>query len=315
MEKFTTKHALLSALIGLGGAAYLFYPTLLLFYPAFLAFVGVCWGWGCLAIAGGVFAAIVFAFCGGALFDAAAWVAIYLPASFLLTFYLTGKKPYRNTVAVCSAYFVAAIYCAVCLPSLLEGGGPFDHIEAIIREIGGAMEESMLAAGATQDVTELFSYFRKAAILLLPEIIIILLFSVSMLAGFVDTLIASTLCRSTGARLRPMAPFHLWQLSRSFTYGMTILLAGSLIAYLANINNATALICAVQCLVGWPLALMGGCVIAFSIKMRPYRSKTLSVLTYGALVLFIPYSIYALSLLGLIDKTFRLRKKFLDRIR
>ncbi len=315
MNKFTTKNALLSALVGLGGVAYFIYPPLLLFFPTFLAFVGVCWGWGCFAIAGGVSMGIILALSGGAVANTAAAVALYLPVSFLLAYCFVERKPYRIVVSVSSAYFVIALYCALCLPSLLSGGGPFDQLEVYIRETSAYFEDSMLAAGAQQESIDMLTSFRSAMILLLPEISVIALFSTGMLAGFADTLQARALCVSKGVKLRPMAPFYLWQLSKNFNYGMTIFLVGGIIAYLANINNATAVLCAVECLVGWPLVLIGASVIAFFVKIRPYRNGAMTTMFFISFALFMPYSIYFLGLLGLIDRAFRLRKKILDRTR
>ena len=109
-----------------------------------------------------------------------------------------------------------------------------------------------------------------------------------------------------------MAPFHLWQLSRSFTYGMLILLLGALFAYLTNLNNASALVCAVECIVGWPLVLMGLCFLAFLMRTWP-NGRIFPILLCISCCFCIPYGLYGLGALGLIDKTLRLRKKFLSR--
>ena len=134
-----------------------------------------------------------------------------------------------------------------------------------------------------------------------------------MIFALVDTLIARALAKKAGAELRPMAPFALWQLSRQYTWASLALLLGALVAIVANLSNADAVFAAAECVVLGPLLLMGLCYIDFLTRMAKPGNAALRVVIYAAAALLMPYSLFLLIGMGLMDRFTKVRRKYRQR--
>ena len=86
-----------------------------------------------------------------------------------------------------------------------------------------------------------------------------------------------------------MARFCNWQLGRSFSFGMLILVMGALVVLMLDLNNSVAMASAIELLVGAPLALVGLSFIAYLRALRK-RGPGYLVVMYGLLVLMLPLS-------------------------
>ena len=130
----------------------------------------------------------------------------------------------------------------------------------------------------------------------------------SMLGGLLNVIIAKGLCKKFNTDLKEMAPFHKWQLSRSFHKGSLILVAGALIISFTNITNVTAIMMAISLIVIGPYALMGLCFLVFSFKVRR-KGRGVIIASSVMMVMLFPYSLYGLCLMGLADRLMGLRRR------
>ena len=308
MKADTGKNVLISILIGLGaGAVSCFVPGAVYFAPAFIAFAWAAWGLapGVAATAAAAAASLAFAGMESGLYI----LGMFLPSAVAIGVLLAGNKPYRS--AVCAGALLVALgsYLSMCLPAIIAGNDPF----ALVRENFAAWgefflesAESMLGADATEAVAESFAMADE----LVPGITVISAGASGMMSGLFSVLIARALVKKTGKETRPMAPFALWQLSRQYTWASFAALVGALAALLASLANADAVFAAAECVVLGPLFLNGICYMDFTIRMVKPRNKGARIIFYVCAALLIPYSIFLLIGLGLLDRFMKTRRNY-----
>ena len=236
-----------------------------------------------------------------------------IPAGVASAYIFKNKLPYR-TAAVTGAFFAAlGIYIITCVPALLNGEGPFAYYLQYMAAFGDAVEKTAAQMGIDGDKAEML---RKMAAYLeykAPDMAVMAMMCMGMGAGLANVVAARALCRAKGAKLKPMAKFHLWQLSRGFTYGSLVMIIGAIIISALKITNSSAIVTAVECAVAGPYALMGVCLMAFMVKMK-LRGVAFTVFSVVAMVLLFPYSLYGLCIIGAADRLFRMRRSYVERM-
>lgn len=295
--------------MGLAALPLCFMPPLLLLLPGLFGFIRAAWGRLSLWVALLASALCVLLAAGFSDASALLLLALYVPATLVLSYCLVRRRPWRHAVLGVSFAMALGLYALLCLPSLLAGNGPFGDFEQVFRLMGEqflATAEQMGTSAALQNQFRAYvAYLQIAA----PSLVTGTLVGMAMFFGFFAPLIARALCKAAGAEVLPMARFENWALGRSFMNGLFLLLGGALIAVLAKVNNAAAIMAAAEFIAGAPLALMGLCFIAY---MRVFRGRGPGYLAvmYGALALLFPISIYILITLGILDRLLRLRNQF-----
>lgn len=308
------KAALAAFGIGAGAMAIAYiFPVGLMLMPALLAFAGTVWGYGALAIAAVTAAGSIIYVAGAVDAGIIGLLVMSIPAGIAMAYIFINKLPYR-TAAVTGAFFAAlGIYIITCVPALLNGEGPFAYYLQYMAAFGDAVEKTAAQMGIDGDKAEML---RKMAAYLeykAPDMAVMAMMCMGMGAGLANVVAARALCRAKGAKLRPMAKFHLWQLSRGFTYGSIVMIIGAIIISALKITNSSAIVTAVECAVAGPYALMGVCLMAFMVKMK-LRGTAFTVISVAAMVLLFPYSLYGLCIIGAADRLFRMRGSYMERI-
>ena len=301
MKPLSIKAALAAFGIGAGAMAIAYiFPVGLMLMPTLLAFAGTVWGYGGLAIAAITAAGGIICIAGAVDAGIIGLLVMSIPAGIAMTYIFINKLPYR-TAAVTGAFFAAlGIYIITCVPALLNGEGPFAYYLQYMAAFGDAVEKTAAQMGIDGDKAEML---RKMAAYLeykAPDMAVMAMMCMGMGAGLANVVAARALCRAKGAKLKPMAKFHLWQLSRGFTYGSLVMIIG-------------AIITAVECAVAGPYALMGVCLMAFMVRMK-LRGTAFTVFSVVAMVLLFPYSLYGLCIIGAADRLFRMRRSYVERM-
>ena len=308
------KAALAAFGIGAGAMAIAYiFPVGLMLMPALLAFAGTVWGYGALAIAAVTAAGSIIYVAGAVDAGIIGLLVMSIPAGVASAYIFKNKLPYRSA-AVIGAFFAAlGIYIITCVPALLNGEGPFAYYLQYMAAVGDAVEKTAAQMGIDGDKAEML---RKMAAYLeykAPDMAVMAMMCMGMGAGLANVVAARALCRAKGAKLKPMAKFHLWQLSRGFTYGSIVMIIGAIIISALKITNSSAIVTAVECAVAGPYALMGVCLMAFMVKMK-LRGTAFTVISVAAMVLLFPYSLYGLCIIGAADRLFRMRGSYMERI-
>ena len=314
MKPLSIKAALAAFGIGAGAMAIAYiFPVGLMLMPALLAFAGTVWGYGALAIAAVTAAGSIIYVAGAVDAGIIGLLVMSIPAGAASAYIFKNKLPYRSA-AVIGAFFAAlGIYIITCVPALMEGEGPFAYYLQYMAAFGDAVEKTAAQMGIDGDKAEML---RKMAAYLeykAPDMAVMAMMCMGMGAGLVNTVAARALCSAAGAEVKPMAKFHLWQLSRGFTYGSIVMIIGAIIISALKITNSSAIVTAVECAVAGPYALMGVCLMAFMVKMK-LRGTAFTVISVAAMVLLFPYSLYGLCIIGAADRLFRMRGSYMERI-
>ena len=312
MKPLSIKSALAAFGIGAGAMAIAYiFPVGLMLMPALLAFAGTVWGYGGLAIAAITAAGGIIYVAGAVDAGIIGLLVMSIPAGVASAYIFKNKLPYR-TAAVISAFCVAVgMYIMTCVPALLNGEGPFAYYLQYMAAFGDAVEKTAAQMGIDGDKAEML---RKMAAYLeykAPDMAVMAMMCMGMGAGLANVVAARALCRAKGAKLKPMAKFHLWQLSRGFTYGSLVMIIGAIIISALKITNSSAIVTAVEC--AGPYALMGVCLMAFMVKMK-LRGVAFTVFSVAAMVLLFPYSLYGLCIIGAADRLFRMRRSYVERM-
>lgn len=314
MKPLSIKAALAAFGIGAGAMAIAYiFPVGLMLMPALLAFAGTVWGYGALAIAAVTAAGSIIYVAGAVDAGIIGLLVMSIPAGVASAYIFKNKLPYRSA-AVIGAFFAAlGIYIITCVPALMEGEGPFAYYLQYMAAFGDAVEKTAAQMGIDGDKAEML---RKMAAYLeykAPDMAVMAMMCMGMGAGLANVVAARALCRAKGAKLKPMAKFHLWQLSRGFTHGSIVMIIGAIIISALKITNSSAIVTAVECAVAGPYALMGVCLMAFMVKMK-LRGTAFTVISVAAMVLLFPYSLYGLCIIGAADRLFRMRGSYMERM-
>lgn len=310
MKNLTAKQGLLSAIAGLAvGASIGILPLILMIFPALLGYIGTAWGYGALGIASAAACGVIFGQTAAfGLANCAGYAVMLLSQSLIITCMFKNKGAYRSAVAYCA--FAAAIsqYGATCLMPLIELGDPFAHYTEYAAYFADAAIQRAAAMNFDQSALDQIQYFAAYLKRCAPDMAVISIVSTSLLGGLLNVIIAKGLCKKFKVSTKAMAPFHKWQLSRSFHKGSLILVAGALIISFTKINNATAIMMAISLIAIGPYSLMGMCFLVFSIKAKR-RGRGFVIASSVIMLLLLPYSLYGLCMLGLADRLLGIRRR------
>ncbi len=294
--------------MGLAALPFCFAPILLLLLPGFYAFIGAAWGLLSFGVCLSASALAVVLAAGLADFSSLLLLALYVPATLLLYHSLHKRLPWRSAVWAGSLAMGLGLYLLLCLPSLLAGNGPFGDFEDTFRFLGDqlalAAPQMGFSAAQVSQIRTYSAYLQLTA----PSLVTGTLVSMAMVFGLAAPLIGRGLCRAAGVQTRPMARFANWQIDKNLAQGLGVFLAGALVVYLLGINNAGAVITAVECIAGGPFLLMGLCCIAYLRAVRGRGAGYLAAM-YIAMVVLLPLSLYILVTLGFMDRVLRLRRQ------
>lgn len=292
-------------------AAIYIFPLALLLMPALIASAGVLGG-ACgliTAAASSAFGAVLLT--GGVDTFTVGLMLMFIPGGVVIGYCLMHKLPYRTAAVAAAVLAALGIYTMTCVPSLLAGKQPFAYYTEAIAAFGDAAESAAASMGLSAERTEALikqtAYMQYRA----PDTAAMMMCCFGMASGLLSTVIARAICKGK-AELRPMAPFHLWQLSRGFVGGSMILLLGAILLPIIGVKNASAAAAAIECIVAGPYALMGICLMAFTVKMKVRsRGKTvLSVVLTAILTILYPLG---LSMIGASDALLRVRSVYMQR--
>lgn len=314
LKPLDIKSALASFGIGLGAMAMAYiFPVGLMLMPALLAFAGTVWGYGALAIAAITAAGGIICLAGTVDAGIIGLLVMSIPAGAASAYIFKNRLPYRSA-AVIGAFFAAlGIYIITCVPALLNGEGPFGHYLQVAAAFGRAAKKAAAEMGVDGERLELLRKMTAQIEYRAPDMAMVAMMGMGMGAGLVNTVAARALCSAAGAGVKPMARFYAWQLSRGFTRGSIVMVIGAIIISSLKINNYSAIVAAVECAVAGPYSLMGVCLMAFMVKMK-LRGRVFTVVSVTALVLLFPYSVYGLCIMGAVDRLFRLRRSYMERM-
>ena len=285
-----------------------FAPPLLLLLPGFYAFVGAAWGLASFYTCVGASSLSVLLIAGINDFSSLQILALYIPASFILLKSLRNRLPWRNAAVQCSLAMALGLYAMLCLPSLLAGNGPFGDFETVFRLLGEQFAATAPQMGASESVVEQICSYVAYLQLEAASLVTSTMVALAMAAGLAAPLIARGLCSVSVVETRPMARFSNWQLGNTFVQGLVVLLVGTLLATMLDINNIGAVISAVECIVGGPFILMGLCCMAY-IRAAIGKGTGYLIVLYVVMLLFLNPGIYILVTIGFLDRVVRIRKQ------
>ncbi len=309
MEKSFKKPGLLAALLiaAAGLACTQFSPLLLVAGGLF----------GYLLIAGGPLLFLLSAaLCAAGAYAlanvAGLWLlAMILPAALCLFIMLRRRAAYFDTALFVSALFTVAFYFKINLPDILAGSPPFYTLQQWFSEFwaqGAASWAQIYSLSADQLklVQELGRYYAARLPIYMPAI----LCGIGALMGLSNLLLCVRLCRRAASPIKPMHAFRLWQLPKSFLYGILTMGAGVLIAPALGVSSMDAVAAAVFIIALLPFAVQGLSVMWFMHKARQ-SSDDAFVIVIMVLVLLL--SVFSLGIVGLLEQIFHFRRKLLQR--
>lgn len=305
--KFGFKTVMLSALTGGMAILGVYIPVLFFLAPVLLGYILTAWGSACFFVSVFVSLAGLLPILGWQ--EALYALALFLPASLVIASMLRGRTSYRGAVAGGAMCFAMALYINLCLPSILQGNDAFSGVNAFLKqEFKPLLEQiEVWLGGNAEPVAEMVEWMSLHTAELTMTFIVI----VSMPLAFFNVLIAYALFGRRMPDTKKMTPFIKWQLSRQFIYGIIILFAGGLVAEWTELYNHDALMVTVRWILVIPFALMGICLMEFTIQAVPINTGFRRTLAYTMGVVLLPYSIFIFAVIGIIDRVFKIRKRIL----
>ena len=304
------KALLFSFLIGLIGLLGAFSEVLLMLLPALMGFVFAAWGSVCFALSATVAVAGVVAVLGVQP-QAVYAVAMFLPASFLIGAALKHKRAYRGAVAGSAACIGVASFLQLCLPSILAGLDPFAAHLSLLEEMAPIVVEATVALGS--DITA--GQFIALGRILVPQLVMLSIVCGAIVFAFADVLLARLFALKQGVELKPLSKVHDWQVSKDFLYGSIVLVVGVIVVRWLSLKNQDAIAMALECIIAAPYALAGFGFLEFATIYAAKRQMAgRRALNIVMLVLFFPYSLLLLVILGFMDRVFGFRNRYKNRV-
>ncbi len=258
----------------------------------------------------------------GALLLGAELFLMPLPAALALTalavcgalgLYILQKKRLRclYAAAAVAAVSVACLYCAVCLPGILSGAGPFASVQALTD--AALTEYRLLAADAIAqlpaDAAALFESSLGAVSQSVPLLVVPVLCVFGAALGLANLLFFRLFVRKRALGLASMAAFRFWSLPRAWTPGLLLLLIGSLALEWIGLDYAEGVTAAVNVVVGAPLIVQGLSVVDYFIVRKGKAVTGRRTLVYILLGVFLPLAQSLLMMFGCVEQLFRFRER------
>lgn len=221
-----------------------------------------------------------------------------------------------NSAFAAAASGILGLYCAICLPGILSGAGAFAASEAAFRETESILKE-ILAASATKETQPMIDQYLAAFSAYsdsIPTVIVPGICMIGCASGLANTLFFRAFIRKQAPALGipPLTPFRKWQIPSSFTFGLAILLVGTLIVHLTGSEYYSGISTTVSSLIAFPMGIQGLCFIDYLIARSSRNHTVKRVLIYTACAVFLPLLLTMLVMAGCFEQVFRVRQK-LDR--
>ena len=232
-----------------------------------------------------------------------------LPA---IAIYWMQKRRMGNayTVAVSAGLSLVALYCMVCLPGILAGEGAFRAVQDAFAESFSYMREALDAMPAelaqmTEPSREYLDAFEDA----LPSLVVPALCAMASVLGLANLLFFRLFARKRGFGLSKLRPFSDWEIPRSMTGGLVLLLVAALVMRLFDWEFAASFSATVNVILGFPLILQGLALLDFFLKRAPNRRTMIRTFTFIAVGLLFTLLQTMLMLVGCLEQIFRLRER------
>lgn len=298
------KKYLYALLIGIGSGISLIFTPALFVVAGFLGAVGAMWGVGALLLSVGASVAV-----SGLIFgvESLSIVAVYAPAALAVGLMLYKRRPYRYAAATAAALNTLGMYALLCLPGILDGSGPYTAIQDSVSMMKDVFVQAGTLAG-TEEQIKLFSQLLDRLIAMIPDTLLASIVSIAMASAGLAVLIAHGIAKKRSQTLLPMAQIADWRLGRSFFIGACVLLAGSLVVLLIEMNGGYAVMLCAQVIAGLPIMLQGIALIEYLGRRKQRLAAYRAAWICGGLLLM-PFSVYVFSVLGIADQVIRLRAR------
>ncbi len=286
-----------------------YFPFALIIAPALWAFAGVRTKpyWMILPV-------VAFAACMAS-FDSAI-VAAGLSgsaalAAVILYVMMTRRASNTDTALLLSGVFLVGLYTAACLPGIIAGRGAFADIQSAMDSFLAFYKTALaqtpqIDADMAKSALEMMNSISQEV----PTGFVAFLCVFSSVFGLGNLLFFRLFCRKhSEISISPIRPFRDWVLPRSMTFGLFVMLIGSLILEMTGWAFAESFSATVNVLVVLPLLLQGLCVVEFFIVRSQKNLVASRTLTYVGIGILFRYAAVALVVLGCFDQIFRLRAR------
>lgn len=232
-----------------------------------------------------------------------------LPA---LAIYWMQKRRMGNayTVALSAGLALLALYCMVCLPGILAGEGAFQGVQDAFAESFLLMREALatMPAELEQMVTRSGEYldaFEEA----IPSLVVPALCMMAGALSLSNLLFFRLFARKRDFGLAKLRPFSDWEIPRSVTGGLVLLIIAAFVMRLLDWEFAASFSATINVILGFPLILQGLALIDFFLKRVQGRRTMIRTLTYIAIALLFTFVQTMLMLVGCLEQIFRLRER------
>ncbi len=165
-----------------------------------------------------------------------------------------------------------ALFCYVCLPSLLAEGDAFLPFRSLIGQYAAGIEESksiliesgLFTEATVQDTLDTLTDYKLGA----EQFSISVLLYPAMLCALTNCLLFHLFNRDKSAAVLPLPKFADWRVERWFSFSVTIVVLVCLVLSMVGVTFATALSNVFYLLWLYPLALGGLCAVKRLAKRR-----------------------------------------------
>ncbi|MEA4869698.1 MAG: DUF2232 domain-containing protein [Christensenella sp.] len=224
---------------------------------------------------------------------------------------LTRRVSNTYTALILGGVFLGGLYAAVCLPGILAGRGAFADVQRAMDTILSLYRSAMAQTPElSAEVKTLFAQALDTFQAEVPNLIVSALCIFAGLFGLGNLLFFRLFCRKhKEIEISPMRAFRDWTLPRSMTFGLFVLLIGSLALEWAGWAFAEGFSNTVNALVGMPLLLQGLCVVDFLLSRSPKNATLGRALTYTGIGILFSFAQTPLILIGCFEQIFRFRDR------
>ena len=240
-------------------------------------------------------------FDNGALFFTPAahtWCMLGCYAALLASAYVCLKFRLANRITLLSyaAILCIGIYLMLTIGSLLAGEPPYAGAVDYLQHADGGFAEA-LGSAYTQESRQMM----QTIIGSVPDMLMMFTLAAAILLGFETFMFGRLFYRVFKASPRRMAELGRWRLPKSILIGTLITAAVCAAAFILKLSIAPALSYAMGLVFAVMYSVQGMAYITF-ILTRMRAGTGVRVVTWVLAMLFIPYSMIMLALLGIVEQ-------------
>ncbi len=316
LRKLNVKKMLLSIVAGAVGALSMFFVPFLFVIPAFIVFLGM---YSVANIIASCASAAVVAYLVGGTSALLILIPLMLPV-IALVICMKMKVAWFETAMIACVAVTAGMYILITGPDIIAGRDAFYSVREMFEMMSVSMSEqlsilpeAMRMGFDEENLEEAMAIISAQLPIVLPSVICI----IGAIGGFVNFVIAKSLCKKNSLNIRPMAVFSKWRIPRSFVFGLLTIWGGILLLSFTQFAAMDAVLPIVGVVTCVPFSIQGLSIYVFLMKRR---RNLLSVwILVGAMVLFpvafVPYAILMLVMFGIVEQVFHIRRRVEDRER